>query len=111
MSSPAQWPPACTEYNPNYPSQYGYRPNLGLSVAFVVIFALISIAHGFQMWRYRTPWMIFFVVGSGLEALGWIARVAGHYCSYSRPLFTMQTAVLIMGTSAKMDEGINMRLT
>lgn len=97
MSSPAEWPPACTEYNPNYPSQYGYRPNLGLSVAFVIIFGLICIAHGFQMWRYRTPWMIFFVVGSGLESLGWIARAVGHTCSYSRPLFTMQTAVLIMG--------------
>lgn len=98
MSSPAEWPPACTDYNPNYPSQYGYRPNLGLCVAFVIIFGLICIAHGFQMRRYRTLWMIFFVVGSGLECLGWIARAAGHTCSYSRPLFTMQTAVLIMGT-------------
>lgn len=48
--------------------------------------------------------MIFFVVGSGLECLGWIARAAGHTCSYSRTLFTMQTAVLIMGTSAKINE-------
>lgn len=49
--------------------------------------------------------MIFFVVGSGLECLGWIARAAGYTCSYSRTLFTMQTAVLIMGTSAKTNEG------
>ena len=48
--------------------------------------------------------MIFFVVGSGLECLGWIARAAGYTCSYSRPLFTMQTAVLIMGMSAKINE-------
>ena len=48
--------------------------------------------------------MIFFVVGSGLECLGWIVRAAGYTCSYSRTLFTMQTAVLIMGTSAKINE-------
>ena len=99
MSSPAEWPPACTPYNPNYPSQYGYRPNLALSISFTVIFGSICVAHAFQAWRYRTIWMMFFVIGSGLECLGWIARSAGHACSYSRTLFTMQTAVLIMGTS------------
>jgi hypothetical protein len=94
----ATWPPACKAYDPTLPSQYGYRPNLGLSLAFVIIFFGIAAAHALQAWRFRAIWMLFFVIGASLEALGWIARTAGHWCSYSRPLFTMQTAVLIMGT-------------
>lgn len=100
MSQVAQYvsPPACAEYNPRLPSQYGYRPTLGLCIAFSIIFALLSMAHIFQTWKYRTIWTLFFVIGSGLECLGWIARAAGWGCAYSRTLFTLQTSVLIMGT-------------
>ena len=97
MSGKPVLPPPCLAYGEAGSSHYGYRPSLAAGIIFVIIFGSYVLGHVYQTWRTRTLWLLFFVVGSGLECLGWVARLVSYHCAYSRPLFTMQTAVLIMG--------------
>ncbi len=90
-------PPACLAYNDSIHNNYGYLPSLSVGIVFVIVFGLIALTQLTFTIRYRTLWMLFFVIGAGLECLGWIGRTLSHQCAYSSVLFTMQTATLIMG--------------
>ncbi|KAI9811983.1 MAG: hypothetical protein M1827_004875 [Pycnora praestabilis] len=95
--SPPILPPACLPYGEADYIQYGYQPNLAVGIVFSILFGLIALTQTLHTIRRRALWMLFFVIGSGVECLGWIGRTVAHHCAYSSVLFTMQTATLIMG--------------
>ncbi|KAL3451154.1 RTA1 like protein-domain-containing protein [Aspergillus insuetus] len=89
--------PACAAYNPILdPGSYGYQPSLSWGIVYTVIFGIIACAQTFHMMRNRACWTFFFIVGAVLEVIGWVGRTASYSCPYSRTLFLMQTATLIM---------------
>jgi hypothetical protein len=87
--------PSCLTYDSQIQNAFGYRPSLAAGLLFPILFFLSSSVHLYQAWRYRSWWLLLFFVGAGAESLGWIARVAAHYCAYSTQMFTMQIALLI----------------
>ncbi|KAI9716252.1 MAG: hypothetical protein M1812_005477 [Candelaria pacifica] len=91
------FPPACQAWDGSGNGSYAYPPSLAPGIVFSIIFGFICIAHLWGTIKYRTPWLLFFVIGSGLECLGWIARAIGHICPYSRSMSTLEITVLIMG--------------
>lgn len=97
---PPQRPPSCIPWGSVKFFAYGYEPNLVAGITFTTLFGLIASTQLRHAFRYRAIWIVFLVVGSGLECLGWIGRTIAHNCAYSRPISTMQTATLIMGKYA-----------
>lgn len=95
--SPPQRPPPCIPWGSVKFFAYGYDPSLAVGITFTILFGLIALTQLRHAIRYRAIWMTFFVVGSGLECLGWIGRTVAHKCAYSKEVSTMQTATLIMG--------------
>ncbi|KAM7215193.1 RTA1 like domain containing protein [Rhypophila decipiens] len=53
---------------------YHYDPSLGGEVAFIVIFALVTVAHLILIIRRRTWYFIPFVLGCLFEAVGYMGR-------------------------------------
>lgn len=97
-SSNIRTPPACSPYDPESPYfSYGYQPSLVAGIVFFVVFGAILLVQLTRLLQTKAWWMVFFVIGVGLETLGWIARAIAHACAYSRPINTMQVTVLIMG--------------
>ena len=90
-------PSACAPFDSSTYFTYGYLPTLSTGIVFSVIFGLISCTQLYFMVRYRAWWMFFFVVGAGLDCLGWVGRTIAHQCPFSNPIDTMQVATLIMG--------------
>ena len=99
MSGQRPNPPPCMAYNAELGNPYGYLPSTPAGVIFSILFGISAIIHLWQTIKCRRLWTLLFVFGAGIECMGWIARTKSHDCPYSVPLFTMQTAVLIMGKS------------
>ena len=57
---------------------YGYVPNYGPNILFLVLFALTTIAHFGQVLYYRQWWMLVMPVGTLAEVGGYIPRFIGH---------------------------------
>ncbi|KAM7208387.1 RTA1 like domain containing protein [Naviculisporaceae sp. PSN 640] len=53
---------------------YHYDPSLGGEVAFIVVFALITIGHFIWIFRKKTWYFIPFVIGCLFEAIGYAGR-------------------------------------
>lgn len=90
-------PAACAPYGSSLYFEYGYLPSIAPGIAFTVVFFLIACVQTFYTIRYRAWWMLFLVIGAGLDCLGWVGRLVAHYCYYSTVMNTMQIASLIMG--------------
>ncbi|KIW11355.1 hypothetical protein PV08_10655 [Exophiala spinifera] len=100
MSTRRENTPACAAYNRALdPGNYGYHPSLAAGVVFSTIFGLIAIGHLVIVMRTRVYWIVLFSIGATIETIGWVGRAIGYHCPYSRSLFLMQTATLIMGPS------------
>jgi len=98
MSTRRENTPACAAYNRALdPGNYGYHPSLAAGVVFSTIFGLIAIGHLVIVMRTRVYWIVLFSIGATIETIGWVGRAIGYHCPYSRSLFLMQTATLIMG--------------
>src|SRR3569833_2571152 len=54
---------------------YRYDPSLGAAVAFLILFALTTCAHGVQLFRTKTWYFIPFVVGGLSETIGYGGRI------------------------------------
>lgn len=77
---------------------FGYNPSLAAGITFLVLFFLSSCTHLFQAIRYKTIWQGLFVVGTGAECLGCIARTSGAVNPDSTELSARQIALLIFGS-------------
>ncbi|KAK4580123.1 hypothetical protein LTR86_000326 [Recurvomyces mirabilis] len=53
---------------------YYYHPSLPAAIIFIVLFGLATLAHGVQMVRARTWFMIPFVIGGIFETVGYVGR-------------------------------------
>ncbi|KAL9080227.1 MAG: hypothetical protein Q9157_000949 [Trypethelium eluteriae] len=96
-ASPSPTPPSCTAYDPSISNSFNYLPSLAPGLIFTILFALSLALHLWKALTHPRLWFLFlFVCGALGELLGWAARLAAHYCSYSSTLFTLQIAVLIL---------------
>jgi hypothetical protein len=63
---------------------YGYRPQLGATITFAVIFSICFLAQfglAFRLNNYGFPTWI--LIGIGLEVTGWYARMALNFDPWS----------------------------
>ncbi|KAF5589038.1 rta1 domain protein [Fusarium subglutinans] len=78
---------------------YRYEPSLAANILFVVIFALSSGVHLFQIFKTRTWFFIPFLVGSLFETIGFIGRAIGaeQAPDYTFGPYIMQSLLLLLG--------------
>ncbi|KAI6750575.1 hypothetical protein HG530_014856 [Fusarium avenaceum] len=78
---------------------YRYEPSLPASIIFIVIFALSSALHLFQIIKTRTWFFLPFLVGSVFETVGFIGRVIGaeEAPDYTFGPYVLQTLLLLLG--------------
>ena len=77
---------------------YGYDPTLAPGIVFSVAFGVTMLAHFAQAIQYRKWWYLTLGVGALSELIGWAARAAAHSCPYNKSIFSLQIAILIIGT-------------
>ncbi|EWG42455.1 hypothetical protein FVEG_04254 [Fusarium verticillioides 7600] len=65
--------------NPNYKDAvwafYRFVPSKEANIVFVVLFAITTLLHVFQLWRTKTWYLIPLVLGGVCEVIGYIGRV------------------------------------
>ncbi|KAI3576652.1 RTA1 like protein-domain-containing protein [Fusarium oxysporum f. sp. albedinis] len=78
---------------------YRYEPSLPASIIFIVIFALSSALHLFQIIKTRTWFFLPFLVGSIFETVGFIGRAIGaeQAPDYTFGPYVLQTLLLLLG--------------
>ncbi|KAK3335213.1 RTA1 like protein-domain-containing protein [Cercophora scortea] len=54
---------------------YGYTPSFALALLGAILFLFFTIAHSYQVTRYRTWYFASFPVGLAFEVVGYIARI------------------------------------
>lgn len=74
-----------------YASRYGYNPSLAFGIIGIVAFAISSIAHTYQAYRYRMMWCSVLAIGGITEVIGYAGRTWSHYQDYDSNPFLMQT--------------------
>ncbi|CAG7917327.1 unnamed protein product [Penicillium olsonii] len=77
---------------------YTYYPSMGAAVVFVVLFAIVTILHTFQMFRTRTWFFIPLVIGGCFELVGYIGRAMSSKESPDWTLgpYVMQSTLLLI---------------
>ncbi|KAK8861194.1 hypothetical protein IAR55_002013 [Kwoniella newhampshirensis] len=80
-----------------YRSPYGYQPSRSAGIAYIVVFALLLLAHVGLGVRYKY-WLVFvtLVPGTLLEVLGWAGRLWSYYSVLQVTPFLMQISTLII---------------
>ncbi|WZH40877.1 RTA1 like protein-domain-containing protein [Fusarium acuminatum] len=78
---------------------YRYEPSLPTSIIFIVIFALSSALHLFQIIKTSTWFFLPFLAGSIFETVGFIGRAigAGQAPDYTFGPYVLQTLLLLLG--------------
>ncbi|KAK5020284.1 hypothetical protein LTR16_001809 [Cryomyces antarcticus] len=78
---------------------YHYTPSLPAAALFVVLFALATGLHAYQMFRTRTWFMIAFCIGGLLELIGYIGRAmsaAQQPGAWTLGPFVLQSTLLLV---------------
>lgn len=76
---------------------YGYYPNLGANVFFLVIFAICGIVQLYQGFRWRTrSFLIAMGLGCLTECIGYVGRILLHDNPWSDVGFEMQICCIII---------------
>ncbi|KIW92239.1 uncharacterized protein Z519_07223 [Cladophialophora bantiana CBS 173.52] len=77
---------------------YRYDPSLAAAVISVILFALASFLHTYQLLRTRTWFFIPFCVGGYFEAIGYIGRAMGSQESpnWSVGAFVLQSVLILV---------------
>ncbi|KAJ3549180.1 hypothetical protein NM208_g79 [Fusarium decemcellulare] len=80
-------------------SYYNYDPSLAAAIIFIIIFAISSILHLYQIIKTRTWFFIPFLLGSLFETVGFIGRAIGAEESpnWTFGPYVMQTLLLLLG--------------
>ncbi|TFK33316.1 RTA1 like protein-domain-containing protein [Crucibulum laeve] len=77
---------------------YGYVPTEWITILFLVLFSISTLAHTGQLIYFRTWWMIPTVIlCGGLEILGWSARLWSSISPMNSNAFTIQITATIIG--------------
>ncbi|KAI9682299.1 MAG: hypothetical protein M1817_000353 [Caeruleum heppii] len=75
---------------------YGYTPSLVLAVLGIVLFALSSLLHAYQVFRYRTWWFSAVAVGCLGEIVGYVFRLRSTKNPYAVISFVVQYFFLVV---------------
>ncbi|KAF1917550.1 RTA1 like protein-domain-containing protein [Ampelomyces quisqualis] len=75
---------------------WDYVPSLPLAVAFAALFALVTAAHTWKMYRTRIWFCIPFVIGGIGEVAGYVCRVLAFNNTGSLALFVCQALLLLL---------------
>lgn len=65
---------------------YGYTPSLVVALLGVILFAIASLCHGFQVLKYRTWYFIPVLIGTLMEVVGYCFRILSNRESPNPPL-------------------------
>ncbi|KAM5349126.1 hypothetical protein ACJ41O_008949 [Fusarium nematophilum] len=76
-----------------------YVPSLPGSIAFAVIFGIITTAHGWKMYKTRMWFCLPFAIGGICEELGYICRAMAWDSTDSLPLYIMQATFILIPPS------------
>ncbi|EKM61073.1 uncharacterized protein PHACADRAFT_247431 [Phanerochaete carnosa HHB-10118-sp] len=97
MSSTSTFPSAVPSLSPSEVSPYGYVPNKGLCIAFVVLFGLSTLLHFLAAFKFRLWWLIptACLMGTG-EVIGWVGRLWSSMNVVAHTPFTMQIVCTIL---------------
>ncbi|KAM6505822.1 hypothetical protein FSOLCH5_013998 [Fusarium solani] len=78
---------------------YNYDPSLPAAAVFVILFALSTLVHIWQMFKSRTWYFIPFLIGCLFEAAGYIGRAlsANEAPDYTKNPYIMQSILLLLG--------------
>ncbi|KAI9806463.1 MAG: hypothetical protein M1833_003650 [Piccolia ochrophora] len=88
--------------NPNGPGDapiiiFGYTPSIVVGVLGVVLFAVSTVLHAYQISRYRTWYFIPLVVGTAMEVVGYIFRILANRISpYNVIYFVVQYFMIVV---------------
>ncbi|KAI5850149.1 RTA1 like protein-domain-containing protein [Tricharina praecox] len=85
-----------TEVVPQKYVFYYYTPSIVAAAIFAVIFALTTIAHGFQLIRSRTWYFIPMFIGALMEAIGYVGRIMSHSDKENLGPYIMQSLLLLV---------------
>ncbi|CAM1502569.1 Fc.00g073450.m01.CDS01, partial [Cosmosporella sp. VM-42] len=80
--------------------RYNYSPSLPAAIIFVVCFSFSSLAHVFQIGRFRSWFFIPFLIGCLIEAVGYGARAfnaSEPHGKWSLPPYIIQALLLLLG--------------
>jgi hypothetical protein len=72
---------------------------LGIGITGLTLFTLSTIAHIYQMSKYRMWWLIVLVLGGITEMIGYAARIYSWYDDTNLDAFLAQTVTLIIAPS------------
>ncbi|KAI9691296.1 MAG: hypothetical protein M1820_009794 [Bogoriella megaspora] len=75
---------------------YYYTPNTGAAVLFIILFGAATIGHIVQMFRFKMWFWTAFIIGSGIEAIGYIGRLLGHNNNTALGPFILQSTLLLV---------------
>lgn len=80
---------------------YNYTPSLAAAVIFVILFVIVTLIHIILAWKAKTKFLIAFIIGGLLEALGYAARaVNAHEApNYSVIAYAMQSLFILLAPS------------
>lgn len=93
----------CTQVTAECPvsgTLYGYRPNLGGTIFFLIVFALCSIVQiVVGTWKRLPAYAIVVSIGTVLECLGYGGRLMMHDNPWSDPGLKLQIVCLVLAPS------------
>ncbi|KAE8337175.1 hypothetical protein BDV24DRAFT_167586 [Aspergillus arachidicola] len=75
---------------------YRYTPSLGAAILFLVLFALITLYHLYQVIRLRSWYFLVFVIGGVFQIIGYICRTLAHNDTNSIPIYSIQTIMILL---------------
>ncbi|KAH7155924.1 RTA1 like protein-domain-containing protein [Dactylonectria macrodidyma] len=86
--------PTLETYN-GYPL-WRYIPSLPAAIIFVVVFAILTAAHSWKLFRHRMWFCFPFVVGGLFEIIGYIGRVAAYNSTGTLIPYILQSIFLLI---------------
>ncbi|KAJ5147033.1 uncharacterized protein N7443_001370 [Penicillium atrosanguineum] len=75
---------------------YGYKPSIAAGVIFIILFALTTVYHTYQLTKARCWYFIPFVVGGIFQIIGYICKCLGHNNLASVALYAMQSVLILL---------------
>ncbi|KAJ5538274.1 hypothetical protein N7494_007753 [Penicillium frequentans] len=80
---------------------YNYTPSLAAAVVFVILFVIVTLIHIILACKTKTKFLIAFILGGCLEAIGYAARAVNAHDAptYTVTLYAMQSLFILLAPS------------
>jgi RTA1 like protein len=76
---------------------YRYVPSLPVAVTVAAIFGILTLAHLYRMYRWRSWFCIPFIIGGIFETVGYIGRILSHFDNEKVSYFIIQSLPILLG--------------